>query len=88
MKPDRHYYCFFFFQGQHPEEIHQHSLSSKIQSEVQQPTGLPIQTTVASSVFDELTTHFARGSQGDSALFTQLLDTHKANTVMHTLEYL
>ena len=78
---------FLYFQGQHPEEIHQHSLSSKIQSEVQQPTVLPIQTTVASSLFDELTTDFSRGSQGDSALFSQLLDTQKANTVMHRLEY-
>ena len=79
---------FSYFQGQHPEEIHQHSLPSKIQPEVQKPTGLPIQTTVASSLFDELTTNFARGSQGDSALFSQLLDTQKANTVMYTLEYL
>ena len=79
---------FYFFKGQHPEVIHHHDLSPKIQSEVQQPTGLPIQTTVASSLFDELTTDFARGSQGDSALFSQLLDTQKANTVIHTFEYL
>ena len=78
---------FFFFKGQHPEVFHHHDLSPKIQSEVQQPTGLPIQTTVASSLFDELTTDFARGSQGDSALFSQLLDTQKANKVMHKLEY-
>ena len=75
-------------EGKHPEEIHQHDLSSKIQSEAQQTIVLPIQTTVASSLFDELTTNFRRGSQGDSALFSQLLDTQKTNTVMPTIEYL